>query len=59
MYLETRSTTILLCLLKTKYLFSPGNIQTANEYLVKPFARGKAHSLPLQNPIKNVICSPE
>jgi hypothetical protein len=42
-----------------KIFFSPTKLQTANEYLVKPFARGKAHSFPLQNPIKNVICSPE
>ncbi|RZL19647.1 MAG: hypothetical protein EOO89_02740 [Pedobacter sp.] len=43
----------------SKISFSPVNIQTANEYLVKPFARGKAYSFPLQDPIKNVICSPE
>jgi hypothetical protein len=44
---------------KSKISFHPGNFQTANEYLVKPFARGKAYSFPLQDPIKNVICSPE
>jgi len=42
-----------------KISFSYTNIQTANEYLVKPFARGKANPFPLQDPIKNVICSPE
>lgn len=43
----------------SKISFSPVNIQTANEYLVKPFARGRGYSFPLQDPIKNVICSPE
>jgi len=42
-----------------KISISPTNIQPANEYLVKPFARGKASPFPLQNPIKNIICSPE
>jgi hypothetical protein len=39
--------------------YQPGNIQTANERLVKGFARGEVNSYPLQDPIKNIICSPE
>lgn len=45
--------------IESKISFSPVNIQTANEYLVLFFARGKVHSYPLQDPIKNIICSPE
>ena len=48
-----------VAIIESKIPFKPANIQTANEYLVNTFARGKAYSYPLQDPIKNIICYPE
>ncbi len=49
----------LLVAIESKMSFTPDDIQTANEYPGSSFARGKAYTHPLQDPIKNVICSPE
>jgi hypothetical protein len=48
-----------LVTIESKMSFTSGYIQTANEYLINFFARGKAYTHPLQDPIKNIICSPE
>ena len=48
-----------LVAIEFKMSFTSEDIQTANEYLINIFARGKAYTHPLQDPIKNIICSPE